>query len=394
MKRVLLRKGRVKPVFLGHPWVFQGAVGKVEGEPEDGDLVEVTDPAGRPLGFGWWNGKSAISVRIVAGLEGPPDRAFWTSRLQEARAARQDVVPIGPDAAWRWVNGAGDGLPGVSVDVFGDVAAVAFSSFGAWRRRDDLLDALMELGGLRAIVEVDGGAPPKEGVPTGPRIVRGPEDDEHVQARFTEHGVDYELHLPGGQKTGFYLDQRDSRGRIAGLAAGRRVLDLYCYQGAFGLAAARAGAESVVGVDSSPPAIKAAKAHAVGAGLEGKAEFVREDVVRYLKAAAEGGGRFDIIVLDPPPFAKRRQHVDQAIGKLTAIHTLALGALNRGGFLMTCSCSQQIEADALERVVGAAARETGRRPRVLERRGLPADHPVIPGFSEGRYLTNLLCRLP
>lgn len=374
--------------------MFQGAIGKVEGSPENGDLVEVTDPAGRPLGMGWWHGDSAISVRMVAGLDGPPDAKFWRRRLVEAKDLREGVVPIDPNSAWRWVNGAGDGLPGLSVDVFGDVAAVAFSSYGAWRRRDDLLDALMEVGELRAIVEVEGGAPPKEGVPTGPRIVRGPEDDEHVSARFSEHGVDYELQLPGGQKTGFYLDQRDNRAHVARLADGRRVLDLYCYQGAFGLSAAAAGAAAVVGVDSSPPAIKAATRHVQEAKLDRVAEFVREDVVRYLKAATEAGAKFDIVVLDPPPFAKRKQHVDQAMGKLTAIHSLALGVLNRGGFMLTSSCSQHIDSNSLERVLAAAARENNRRPRILRCNGLPADHPVTPGFSEGRYLNTLLCRIP
>ncbi len=391
MVTVVLKKGRVKPVFLGHPWVFQGAIGKVEGSPADGDLVAVVDPGGRPLGMGWWHGKSAISVRIVAGLDGPPVRSFWDARLTDARGLREGVVATDSGSAWRWINGAGDGLPGVSVDVFGDVAAVAFSSLGAWRRRDDLLDSLMEVGDLRAIVEVDGGAPPKEGVPSGPRIVRGPEDDETVATRFAEHGVTYSLELPGGQKTGFYLDQRDNRGAVAAIAAGKRVLDLYCYQGAFALAAAKAGARSVVGVDSSPPAIKAARSHA---GDAQSVEFVREDVVRYLKAAAERGVRFDVIVMDPPPFAKRRQHVDQALGKLSAIHSLALGVLKRRGFLLSSSCSQHIDGQSLERVIAQAARETPHRPRVLSRTGLPADHPVTPGFSEGRYLSSLLCRVP
>ena len=391
MVKVVLKKGRVKPVFLGHPWVFQGAVDRLEGTPADGDLVAVVDPAGRPLGMGWWHGVSAISVRIVAGLDGPPVRSFWESRLVEARALRQDVVATDSEAAWRWVNGAGDGLPGLSVDVYGDVAAVAFSSLGAWRRRDDVLDSLMAVGDLRAIVEVDGGAPPKEGIPSGPRIVRGPEDDEHVRARFSEHGVDYELQLPSGQKTGFYLDQRDNRGRIASIASGKKVLDLYCYQGAFGLAAAKAGAKSVVGVDSSPPAIQAANRH--GAGARG-IEFVREDVVRYLKAAAEVGAKFDVIVMDPPPFAKHRANVDQALTKLCAIHTLALGALEPGGFLLSSSCSQHIDTQSLERVIASAAQDVGRRPRVLEQTGLPPDHPVTPGFPEGRYLSTLFCRVP
>jgi len=391
MMRVVLKKGRVKPVFLGHPWVFQGAVGRVEGAPTDGDLVEVVDPRGTPLGLGWWHGSSAISVRMVPGLQGPADRRWWSERLEEAASLRRGLVDTGPGAAWRWVNGAGDGLPGLSVDVFSDVAAVAFSSFGAWRRRDDILDAMMAVGDLRAIVEVAGGAPKKEGVPAGPRIVRGPVDADDVEARFSEHGVEYGLTLPGGQKTGFYLDQRDSRAWVAGVADGLRVLDLYCYQGAFALTAARAGAASAVGVDSSPPAIAAARRHA---GERGGAEFAQEDVVRYLKAAEERGARFDLIVLDPPPFAKRRQHVDQALGKLSAIHQLALAVLAPGGFLLTSSCSLHIGAESLERVVAAAARERKRRPRVVARRGLPADHVVTPGFSEGRYLSTLMCRVP
>lgn len=386
-----MKKGRVKPVFLGHPWVFQGAVGTVEGAAEDGDLVSVVDPGGRPLGIGFWHSKSAISVRMVPGLDGPADRVFWERRLAEAKALRAGVVDTGPDAAWRWVNAEGDGLPGLSVDVFGDVAAVSFGSYGAWRRRDDILDALMRGHELRAIVEVDGGAPTKEGIPSGPRIVRGPEDDEHVETSFSEHGVRYALRLPGGQKTGFYLDQRDNRARIAALSTGRRVLDLYCYQGAFALAASKAGAEVAIGVDSSPPAIKAAQVHKGGAD---SVEFVREDVVRYLKAVQATDAQFDVIVLDPPPFARRRQHVDQAMTKLNAIHNLALSVLSPGGFLLTSSCSTHIDAQSLERIVAAAARDQGRRPKVLERRGLPADHPVTPGFSEGRYLSTLLCRVP
>jgi len=383
--KVILRRGHVKPVFLGHPWVFRKAVARLVGSPGAGDLVAVEDAESHPMGLGWWHPESAIAVRLLPGARGEPDRRWFAERFEQALAVRRQVVEVAPDRAFRLVNSEGDGLPGVVVDLYGRVAVVGFSSLGAWQRREVVVAALEEVIAPEAVVLADVGARPVEGVPSGPVVLRGA--GEQVTAAFSEHGVRHTLRLPGGHKTGAYLDQAANRGRIARLAPGRRVLDLFCYHGGFGLAAARAGAAAVFGVDSSGPALRVARAAAQDNGLE--VDLSKQDVQRWLRAAAESGARFDLVVSDPPPLARLRRHADQARSKLLAIHRSLLAVLAPGGLLLTCSCSRHLDHDALERVLTEAARD--REVRVLQRLGAGPDHPVRLPCVEGRYLSALLC---
>lgn len=392
MQRVILKAGHVKPVYLGHPWVYRGAVSKVEGALEPGDLVAVEDPRGNAMGYGWWHPESVIALRMVRHTDGrETGKAWFVERLERARALRTACLDLGRDSAYRLLNSEGDGVPGAVVDIFGDVASVGFTSLGAWRRRDALLDALEAVVPLRAAVVADVGAPVVEGVPVSPRLVLG--EGDAASARFEEHRVRYSLTLPGGQKSGAYLDQAVARGRVARLGRGGRVLDLFCYHGGFALAAAKAGAESAVGVDSSAPAIGVAAGNASDNKLGGRIRFVNEDVRRFLEAATAAGDRYDVVVVDPPPMARTKASVDQALLALVGLHRAVLPLLAPDGWLLSCSCSRHLDAPLLERMLVGAARDTGRDVQVVELGGAGPDHPVLLPCVEGRYLTSLLCRV-
>lgn len=382
MVEVTLRRGHIKPLWFGHPWVFRKAIFKVAGEPAGGDVVTLRDPEGKDLGHGWWHPDSAIAVRRLAGFAGDFP-AFFEEKLRQAAALRS------PQGTYRLLNGEGDGVPGVTIDIFGDVASITLSSLGAWHQRHALVDALETVCDLRAVV-LDGGGPKKEGVPSGAHLARG-EGDE-VQVQWEEGGVRFAQTMPGGQKSGAYLDQRDNRDLIAALAEDAAVLDLYCYQGAFALRAAHAGAREALGVDSSAPAIEAAQGHAKRNGL-GQAHFVREDVQRFLKAGPPEGRRYDIIILDPPPMARSRKHADGAAKALVATHKAALPWLKPDGLILSCSCSHHLDHGALERILNEAARAVGRPAQVLERRGAAWDHPVLLPAIEGRYLSAVLAMI-
>jgi len=359
---------------------------------EPGDLVPVEDPHGNLVGHGWWHPASAIAVRMVRETGGTDVGSSWfAERLERALALRKTVLEPDRDSAYRLLNAEGDGTPGVVVDVFGEVASVGFTSFGAWRRRDDLLDALERVLSLKAAVITDVGAPAVESIPASGRLVLG--EGDSATGRFTEHRVRYSLELPGGQKTGAYLDQAANRGRLAKLARGRRVLDLFCYHGGFSLAAAKGGAESVVGVDSSAPAIGVALENARDNRLTARARFVREDVQRFIGAAVEAGERYDVVVVDPPPMARSRAHAEQALVALLALHRSVLRLVAPGGWLFTCSCSRHIDRKAVERMIGKAARDVERDVQVVEAVGAGPDHPILLPCVEGRYLTALLCRV-
>jgi 23S rRNA (cytosine1962-C5)-methyltransferase len=395
MGRVVLRKGKVKPVWLGHPWVFRGAIAEVRGEPETGEIVVVEDAMGKTMGRGFWHRDSVIAVRVLPSDGGERIDAAWVrGRVDRALRLRGEILQLPNDQtnAYRLINSEGDGFPGVVADVFGDTVAVGFTSYGAWRLREDVYDAIESALSPRAVVEVDIGAHKAEGIPIGPRVVRGDLGKDGAVA-YRQSGLDLSLRLPGGQKTGAYLDQRENRERIASLAKGRRVLDLHCHHGGFALTAAAAGASQAVGVDSSSPAIEVAKANATNNGLAEAVSFVMGDVHRFLKGAAEANERFDIVLVDPPPMARSRAHVEQALRAHRALHGAALEVLSKDGLLLVASCTSAIGHDPLGRALVEAARERGRAVQVIEWRGASADHPVRLPCVEGRYLSALLCRV-
>ena len=384
--RAILRKGRARPLWYGHPWVYANAIATIEGDPQPGDVVSLTDHDGRFIGKGFYNARSQIPVRLCTRTDEAVDAAFLRKRIERARAARTRLgLPSADTNAYRLVNSEGDDLPGLVIDVYADTAAVQITTLAMSMRRAEIYDALEAELGVKTIFEL---APASyaelEGYAAGSRIARGA---SRATVPVLENGVALEVEPLGGQKTGMFIDQRETRARVASLARGARVLDVYAYAGGFGLAAARAGAAAVTAVDSSARAVARVTAHAAANGVS--IDAIEADAFRYLETATPRA--FDLVVIDPPKFARARKDLDAARKGYERLNALALQAVAAGGILVTCSCSQNVDAETFERIVAAGAKQAGREVRVFERRGPASDHLMPPAFAEGQYLKVLLC---
>jgi 23S rRNA (cytosine1962-C5)-methyltransferase len=391
MATVILKAGHIQPVWAGHPWVYAQAVLRIEGGAVAGDEVEVTDPRGNYLGRGFYSPGSAIPVRIMLrDRETAIDAALFRARLRRAVERRQLLgLPSSETSAVRIVNAEGDDLPGLVVDVFGDVAVVQIGTVGMKRRERDIFDAIGEVLAPRAIVDrTSAQAARGERFTAGQGVVRG--DTALSSLSFAERGIRYDLPLTLAQKTGFYLDQRPMRGRIEQLAHGRRVLDAYSYVGAFAMAAARGGATEVMAVDESALALEVGAECARNNGLIERIRYVRGDARERMTLAGTEGG-FDLVLCDPPKFAPTRGARTGALGAYQKLAQAGCRATKPGGLLLLSSCSAAIGLDALTRALAIGAREVNVRATVLERFFQGFDHPVAAPFPEGLYLKSVLC---
>ena len=386
--RVVLHKGRARPLWFGHPWVYANAVARVEGQPAPGDVVSLADHDGRLIGRGFYNPRSQIPVRLCTRTDETVDAAFFRARIARARALRGRLGLPSPDTdVYRLVNSEGDDLPGLVVDVYGDAAVAQITTLGIAMRREEIFDALEAELGVRSIFEI---APASyaelEGFAAASRVARGA---SRSLVSVVENGVKLEVEPLSGQKTGMFIDQRETRARVGGLARGARVLDCYAYSGGFGLAAARGGAAAVTAVDSSARAVARVEAHAAANGVA--IEAVEADAFRFLETATPRA--FDVVVIDPPKFARARKDLEAARKGYERLNALALQATAEGGILVTCSCSQNVDAETFDRIVAAGAKQAGREVRVFERRGPASCHQLPPAFPEGQYLKVLLCHV-
>ena len=383
--RVVLRKGRARPLWFGHPWVYANAIDRVEGEAAPGDGVSLVDHDGRLIGRGLYNPRSQIPVRLCTRADEAIDAAFVRARIARARGLRARLgLPSARTDIYRLVNSEGDDLPGLVVDVYGDALAVQLTTLGMAERRGLIFDALEAELAPQTIFEV--GAPAYaelEGFAAASRVARGA---SRATVAGVEDGIRLEVEPLGGQKTGMFIDQRETRVRVGALARGARVLDCYAYAGGFGLQAARGGAASVTAVDSSARAVARVEAHAAANGVS--IDAVEADVFRFLETATPRS--FDLVVIDPPKFARARKDLEAARKGYERLNALALQAAAPGAILVTCSCSQNVDAESFERIVAAGAKQAGRQLQIFERRGPAADHPLPPGFTEGQYLKVLL----
>lgn len=386
--RLTLRPGHVKPVWSGHPWVFAQAVGRLDGGPAAGDVVEVVDPEGRFLGRGFYSPGSAIPVRLLTRrLDEPLDDDLLRRRVTAAAARRERLLGLPSDATdgFRLLHAEGDELSGVIVDRYDDVACVQLLTLGVKRREEALFDAVAALPGITRVVEIAGGeGQRREGIEATTRTVRGAAVDTLA---FRERGFALRVPLSLAQKTGYYFDQRENRARVEELSRGRRVLDACSYLGGFALAAARGDASGVVAVDRSEAVLAAAGEGAAANGLGGRIEWRLADVRRDLGVWADAGERFELVVLDPPKLAPTARHLDRARPAYEGLNAAALRLVAPGGVLVTCSCSAALGAEELLRLVAGAARRVGRRASVLAIGGQAPDHPTPVAFPEGRYLT-------
>jgi 23S rRNA (cytosine1962-C5)-methyltransferase len=391
--KVVLKRGRARPLWFGHPWVYSNAVDRVEGKADHGSIVSLMDHDGRFIGRGTYNPRSQIAVRLLTRSEEPVDAAFFVRRIACALSLRATVgLPNNRTNAYRLVNSEGDSLSGLVVDVFGDAAAYQVSTLGMALWRDEIGQAIDEALRPKTIYEVAAGSFAElEGFAAETRVVRG---EARAQVPCQEDGILLEAEPLAGQKTGLFLDQRPSRMMVGQMVAARpgklsRVLDCYSYAGGFALQAARAGATEITAVDSSSRAIGRIEAHAAANGA--KIRAIESDTFRFLETATPRS--YDMVVVDPPKFAKARKDLEAASKGYERLNTLALTACAPGAVLVSCSCSQNVGLEDFERILAAAARQAAREVRIVDRLGPGADHPLPPGFTEGQYLKVLFAHV-
>jgi 23S rRNA (cytosine1962-C5)-methyltransferase len=391
--RVVLQPKRARPFYGRHPWVYPGAIAAVEGEPADGAEVDLYAHGGRFVARGLFNSRSKIRVRLYSWEPDLPlDRAFFQSRIEAALHLRRNILGLDRSGqACRLIFSESDGLSGLTVDRYDRWLAVQFTSLGMAQRRDMLTHLLVDLTNPEGIyLRTERGIGALEGLDLHDGLLWGEVPTDPVP--IDEDGLRFLVNIAEGQKTGFYLDQRDNRRAVARMAAGRCVLDVFCYSGGFGLHCARAGAASVLGVDVSEPALALARENARINELT-NLTYERADVFEFLDAQAAAGARFDLIVLDPPKFARSRNAVEEALRGYRRLQTLALRLLVPDGILVTCCCSGLIQMDMLDELLAQLAAEERRNVQILERRGQAADHPVSATCLETGYLKCVISRV-
>jgi len=382
-----LKAGRDVPLRRGHPWVFSGAVSRVEGNPAPGDVVTAASSDGVALAIGFYQPSSDIVFRRLSwDTRATVDGDFWRRRLRDAMSLRRRVVP--PDTtAYRLVNAEGDGMPGLVADLYGDVLAVSIGTAGMDRRCEELAGIFRTELCTRWICErSEGRSRRREGLSDRVGLLQGEELPALVPIR--EEGRKYLVDVASGQKTGFFLDQRVNRGIVAEISAGMSVLNAFSYTGGFSVACACAGAARVVSVEVSAAANAIAGRNLAANGIPlDRHPIVEADVFNYLRETEE---RFDVIVLDPPAFAKSSRDVPSAARGYKEVHLQALKRLKSGGILATFSCSNPVDEELFRKIVLGALRDGGRSAAILRSLGPSPDHPTDPGHPEGRYLKGLL----
>jgi 23S rRNA (cytosine1962-C5)-methyltransferase len=386
--RLVLRPGHDLRVRGGHPWVYRTEVARLEGAWRPEDAVTVTDAAGRVLGRGLYSPRPRIACRLLTWHDEPVDRDFFRRRLEAAWRHRQALAYDGD--AGRLAFSEGDRLPGLVVDRFGEVLVLQALTLGMARLAPALAGLAADVAGARAVYRRDEPAAGAiEGLDPAAGWLRG-EGPEEVEIR--EGPCRFRVAVATGQKTGFYLDQRENRAAVAGRAAGREVLDAFCYTGAFGAQALAAGAARVLGLEASADAAARARAHLLAhAGGDAARVEVREaNAFDALRDLQREGRRFDLVVLDPPPFTRRRTAVDAARRGYKEVNLRALACLRPGGVLATFSCSHHVGPALFEEICRDAAADARRPVRVAALLGQARDHPVLLAVPETRYLTGLL----
>ena len=389
MKLIRLREGKERSLLRRHPWIFDGAIAK--GSADAGETVRVESHEGRFLGWAAFSPTSKIRARVWSFNEAEIiDASFFIARIASAVEAR-DRFDIKSDS-WRLIHGESDGLPGLVVDRYGDTLVAQFSSCGTERWKSVIVDALLAQTGLTRLYErSDSSVRALEGLPEVTGWLAGSGD---TGITLTEHDWKLSLDVAEGHKTGFYLDQRDSRQKFAAYARRlqfQRVLNCYCYTGGFTVAALVGGARHVTSIDSSGPAIARAAANVALNGIDAsRSTMLDADVNASLRQFAKEGRSFDAIVLDPPKFAPTAAHADRAARAYKDINRLALSILEPGGVLFTYSCSGGISADLFHKIVASAGLDAGVDAFITERMGGAPDHPMTVTFPEGEYLKGLV----
>ncbi|QDU68246.1 class I SAM-dependent rRNA methyltransferase [Engelhardtia mirabilis] len=376
----------------GHPWLYADDVAAAEAQ--SGELAPVFDPNDNPLGWGLFSDASRIAVRMVTRSPEQPNRAFWAGLIDRAVSLRERAGLLAPGRACRLLGGDSERLPGFVVDRYADVLVIQSGCQGSDRMRDFLLELLLERLPFEPRAVLDrSDASVRRLEELGDRVewIRG----DPVQAVRVEQadGLIFEVDPTGGHKTGHYLDQRENRERAARLAQGGRVLDAFCYDGLFGIAAARAGASEVLAIDQSASAGEQVGRNAELNGVSGRVRFERANAMKDLRARAEAGERYDLVVIDPPAFARNRREAAGAGRGYRELNLRAIHLVEPGGYLVTASCSFAVGREAFMGFVSEAARDSRRDVYVEALHGAGADHPVLITLPESEYLKCAILRV-
>jgi 23S rRNA (cytosine1962-C5)-methyltransferase len=381
-KKIILKRGKEHSVLRGHPWIFSGAVQQAE-EIKPGDWAEVVDFKGEYLASGHV-GNGSILVRILSLTQEVPNHAFWKNKLESCFAIRKKLFgDFSQTNAYRLVHGEGDGLPGLIVDIYADCAVIQAHSHGMYHAQKEIAKALDEVydGTLKTIFAKSRASMHDPGLDD--LFLKG----ETPEIVALEHGISFKVNWVAGQKTGFFLDQRENRQLLAQYSQGKSVLNTFCYTGGFSVYALKAGAASVCSVDISEKAVQLAAENGLLNGVGHNHTTVAADVPQYLKDNKEA---YDIVVLDPPAFAKNMSKKHQAVMGYKRLNQLGIQTVKPGGLLFTFSCSQVIDETLFANTITAAGIEAGRNARILHRLGQGPDHPVNLFHPEGHYLKGLV----
>jgi 23S rRNA (cytosine1962-C5)-methyltransferase len=393
--RVYLKARRALPFFSRHPWVFAGAIDRIEGEPLPGTAVTLHAADGQFIAHGLYNVHSQIRVRLYSWQENETcDADFWSRRLDSAIALRRMLYgSFDGETGCRLVFSEADGLSGLIVDRYGDWLLVQFTSLALAERKElllDLLEAKLQPRGMW--LRTEKGIRESEHLEMADGLARGAEPPRPLFV--AENGVRYGVDVVQGHKTGFYLDQRDNRAAVARYVEGKRVLDLFCYTGGFGLTALKVGkASEVHAVDVSETALSLARANAELNGVSSGIQFAKSDTFEELERLAAAGEMFDTVILDPPKLTRHRAGLAKALRGYHSLNQLALNVLKPGGILVSCSCSGLIGRDDFVAMLGSVSQRSGRPIQILESRGQAADHPTAVTCVETAYLKCYVCRV-
>ncbi len=382
---IFLRPGKEKPVLNRHPWIFSGAIARVDDSATDGSIVSVRDASGRHIGYGYYNGRSRINVRMLSFGDRFPDRDHLRGLMITAREKRRRSGMFARTNAWRAIFSEGDFLPGLVADLYDGHLVIQILTLGIDRMREEVIDLLTEVFSPSSIYErSDHAGRSIEGLSERVCQVTGTTPEEIL---IEENGLKYLVDVHRGQKTGFFIDQRDNRALVMGIASKRSVLNLFSYTGGFSLAALAGGAFQAVSIDVSEPALRMARRNAGLNSLEDRSAFIAADAFEYLR---DNDLQHDLIIIDPPAFAKSKESVPSACRGYKELNLQTIKKCPSGSLILTCSCSRFVGMDLFQKVIFGAAADAGRSVSILYAGQHPADHPVSVFCPETSYLKSLL----
>ncbi|ADY53455.1 Conserved hypothetical protein CHP00095 [Pseudopedobacter saltans DSM 12145] len=394
MIEIVLKKSKEKAALQRHPWVFSGALDKVKGKPENGEIVKVFSYDNEFLAYGYYNDQSRVAIRLLEWSENETiDKNWWFSKIKSAIENRKSLLNEHTNTC-RLIFSEADYLPGLIVDCYADYLAVQILTAGIEKQKDLIIGVLQEITKAKGIVDKsDNTSRAHDGLePTNGLLLAGELPPQFLEVK--ENGVKYHINIVEGQKSGFYCDQRDNRRILASYVKGKTVLDSFCYSGGFSLNSLLNGAEKVVSVDSSALAIETLEKNIVINGFEGISHIaIQSDVNKQLRVFKENGDKFDVVILDPPKYAPSRSALDRAARAYKDLNRLGMQILERGGLLATFSCSGAMDIETFKQVIAWAALDAGKEVQIIYQFCQPEDHPVRISFPEGEYLKGLLCRV-